>query len=123
MFGDVKNVELFRHRINVLTVDLKDLDEVCNVPAMVLVVIRAYPKELTENMLGLATKVQNVLKEKGYEVMKWEAVDIAFGYKALDLYILIPEEQERGTDDAEEAIKSVDEIDNVDVVYITRLSI
>ncbi|MEM1541349.1 MAG: elongation factor 1-beta [Ignisphaera sp.] len=91
-------------------------------PAMVLAVIRAYPKELMDNMSELVAKVQGVLKEKGYDLLRWEAVDIAFGYKAVDLYVIMPEEQERGTEDAEEAIKSVDEIDNVDVVYVTRIS-
>lgn len=91
-------------------------------PAMVLTVIRAYPKEVIEDLSSLAYKIESNLKEKGYELVKWEAVDIAFGYKALDLYVLIPEEQAGGTEEAEETVKKVEEIDNVDVVYITRVS-
>ena len=92
-------------------------------PANVLVVIRAYPKEVLENLSSLASKLERNLREKGYELIKWEPVDIAFGYKALDLYILMPEESERGTEDVEEIVKNADEIDNVDVVYLTRLGI
>lgn len=91
-------------------------------PAVVLVVIRAYPKELLENFDNLVAEIDTKLKEKGFTLMKWEAAEIAFGYKALDLYIIMPEEQEGGTDIVEETIKSVDVIDNVDVIYLTRLS-
>lgn len=91
-------------------------------PAMVLAVIRAYPKDVIENASDLISRIDSVLKERGFSLAKWESVEIAFGYKALDLYVMMPEETERGTEDAEEAIKSIDEIDNVDVIYITRLS-
>ncbi|MEM4788245.1 MAG: elongation factor 1-beta [Ignisphaera sp.] len=90
--------------------------------AAVLVVIRAYPKELLNNFDDLVTEIDAKLKEKGFTLMKWEASEIAFGYKALDLYIIMPEEQEGGTDIVEETIKSVNAIDNVDVIYLTRLS-
>lgn len=91
-------------------------------PAVVLVVIRAYPKEVIEDFTGLLLKLGSRLQEKGFTLMRWDPVDIAFGYRALDLYIIMPEEQEGGTEVVEEVIKSVEEIDNVDVVYITRLS-
>lgn len=92
-------------------------------PAMVLAVIRAYPKDVIEDISSLASKIELSLKNKGYTLARWEAIDIAFGYKALDLYVMMPEEQEGGTEDVEETIKGVEEIDNVDVVYVTRLSI
>uniref|UniRef100_A0A7C2ZQQ1 Elongation factor 1-beta n=1 Tax=Ignisphaera aggregans TaxID=334771 RepID=A0A7C2ZQQ1_9CREN len=91
-------------------------------PAAVLAVIRAYPKDVINDFTELVTKITRNLSEKGFRLMKWDPVDIAFGYKALDLYIILPEEQEGGTELAEEAIKSLEEIDNVDVIYITRLS-
>lgn len=91
-------------------------------PAVVLAVIRAYPKEVMEDFTGLVLKLGSRLQEKGFTLMKWDPVDIAFGYKALDLYVIMPEEQEGGTETVEEIVKSVEEIDNVDVVYITRLS-
>uniref|UniRef100_A0A7C5XKM9 Elongation factor 1-beta n=1 Tax=Ignisphaera aggregans TaxID=334771 RepID=A0A7C5XKM9_9CREN len=89
----------------------------------VVAVIRVYPKELTENFEPLVNKVRNVIKDKVYELMKWEATDIAFGYKALDLYFLMPEDIDRGTEELEELIKSIEDIDNIDVIYITRIGV
>jgi elongation factor 1-beta len=91
-------------------------------PAVVLVVARAYPKEVLEKFENLVEKIALMLKEKGLTLMRWESIDIAFGYKALDLYVIMPEEQEGGTDILEEALRGIEEIDNVDIVYITRLS-
>lgn len=91
-------------------------------PALVLAVIRAYPKDVIDDVTRLVTKIESALKNRGFTLAKWEVVDIAFGYKAIDLYVIMPEELERGTDDAEEAVKSVEDIDNIDVIYITRLS-
>ncbi len=87
----------------------------------VIAVIRIYPKELTENFEPIVNKVQNVIKNSVYELMKWEAIDIAFGYKALDIYFLMPEDIERGTEELEELIKGIDDVDNIDVVYVTRI--
>jgi translation elongation factor aEF-1 beta len=91
-------------------------------PAVVLVVARAYPKELLEKFDNLIEKIAVTFREKGLTLMRWEPIDIAFGYKALDLYVIMPEEQEGGTDILEETLRNIEEIDNVDIVYITRLS-
>lgn len=89
----------------------------------VIAVIRVYPKELTENFEPLVSKVNNTIKNSVYELMKWEAIDIAFGYKALDLYFLMPEDIERGTEELEELIRGIDDVDNIDVIYVTRIGI
>ncbi|MEL9940286.1 MAG: elongation factor 1-beta [Ignisphaera sp.] len=92
-------------------------------PGNVIVVLRAYPKEVMEDFTKLIEKIQLKVKETVYSLMKWEPVEIAFGYKALDLYFIMPEDIEGGTENLEEIIKSVDDIDNVEVVYITRVGI
>lgn len=89
----------------------------------VVAVIRVYPKELTENFEPLVEKVRNAIKDRVYDLMKWEATDIAFGYKALDLYFIMPEDMERGTEELEELIRSIDDVDNIDVIYITRIGV
>ncbi|MEM1560300.1 MAG: elongation factor 1-beta [Ignisphaera sp.] len=89
----------------------------------VIAVIRVYPKELTENFEPLVSKVNNAIKNSVYELMKWEAIDIAFGYRALDLYFLMPEDIERGTEELEELIRGIDDVDNIDVVYVTRIGV
>ncbi len=87
----------------------------------VVVVIRAYPEGIVENLEGLVRKVEEKLPKERYTLMKWEPVDIAFGYRAIDLYILMPENIEGGTEEVEEIVKSVEGIENIDVVYVSRL--
>uniref|UniRef100_A0A7J2U383 Elongation factor 1-beta n=1 Tax=Ignisphaera aggregans TaxID=334771 RepID=A0A7J2U383_9CREN len=87
----------------------------------VIVVIRAYPKELTEDFTPIVSKINEKIKDTVYALVKSEPVEIAFGYKALELYFVMPEDVEGGTEQLENLVRSVDQIDNVDVVYITRI--
>ncbi len=87
----------------------------------VVVVIRAYPEGVVENLESLVKKVEEKLPKDKYLIMKWEPVDIAFGYRAIDLYIMMPENVEGGTEEVEEIVKSVEGIENIDVVYVSRL--
>jgi len=87
----------------------------------VVVVLRAFPKEVMENLEPVVKKIEEKLPKERYTLMKWEPVDIAFGYRAVDLYVVMPENIEGGTEELEELIKSVDEIDNVEVVYFSRI--
>ena len=87
----------------------------------VIVVLRAYPKELTQDFTPIVEKIREAIKGSFYELLKWEVVEIAFGYKALELYFIMPEDIEGGTEELEQKIKSVEYIDNVDIVYITRI--
>jgi|UniRef100_A0A7J2T9H1 elongation factor 1-beta len=87
----------------------------------VIVVIRAYPKELTEDFTSILTKIHEKIKDTVYVLAKWEPVEIAFGYKALELYFIMPEDIEGGTDQLEDLVRSIEQIDNVDVIYITRI--
>jgi len=90
-------------------------------PGYVVVVIRAYPKEVREDLENIVEKIKQKIGGKAYNIMKWEPVDIAFGYRAIDLYISMPEDMESGTEEIEEIIRSVEDIENVDVVYLTRI--
>lgn len=120
--GDAIDVDQQQLYISAQTVDLKD-PRLVAMAGKVVAVIRVYPKELTENFEPLVNKVRNVIKDKVYELMKWETTDIAFGYKALDIYFLMPEDIDRGTEELEELIKSIEDIDNIDVIYITRIGV
>jgi len=90
--------------------------------AQVLAVLKVYPKDVMENLEPLVRKIESVLPQEKYRIAKWEAMDIAFGYKALMLYVVMPEETEGGTEELEEVVRSVDEVDNVEVEYVTRLA-
>ena len=87
----------------------------------VVAVIRAYPKEVMEDFTELIKKLEEKLPKEKYSIMKWEHVDIAFGYRALDIYFMMPEDIEGGTEELEQIVKGLDEIDNVDVVYVSRI--
>ncbi len=87
----------------------------------VVAVIRAYPKEVMEDFTELIKKLEEKLPKEKYSIMKWEPVDIAFGYRALDIYFMMPEDIEGGTEELEQIVKGLDEIDNVDVVYVSRI--
>ncbi len=92
----------------------------CKMPGYVVAVIRAYPKEVREDLDSIVDKIRQRIGNKAYNIMKWEPIDIAFGYRAIDLYISMPEDI-GGTEEIEEIIKSVEDIENVDIVYITRI--
>lgn len=87
----------------------------------VVAILRAYPRELTENLAEIVNKIKSKIEGTCFDILKWEAVDIAFGYKALDLYFRMPEDMEGGTEALEDVVKSVEEIENVDVLYVTRI--
>jgi len=90
--------------------------------AQVLAVLKVYPKEVMESLEPLVKKIEGVLPKDRYKIAKWEAQDIAFGYKALMLYVLMPEETEGGTEELETLVGKVDGVDNVEVEYVTRLA-
>ncbi len=87
----------------------------------VVAVIRAYPKEVMEDFTQLIKKLEERLPKEKYSIMKWELVDIAFGYRALDIYFMMPEDIEGGTEELEQIVKGLEEIDNVDVIYVSRV--
>ncbi len=88
----------------------------------VVVVVRVYPKEILEKFDDLIRSIEQKLPKERYTITKWEPVDIAFGYRALELYIVMPEMIEGGTEELEEILKSVEGVDNIDVVYVSRIS-
>jgi len=87
----------------------------------VIAVIRAYPKDIVNDFTELVRKLEERLPKDKYSIVKWEPVDIAFGYRALEIYFLMPEELEGGTEELENIVKSIEDIDNVDVVYVSRI--
>lgn len=87
----------------------------------VIAVIRAYPKDIVSDFTELVRKLEERLPKDRYSIVRWEPVDIAFGYRALEIYFLMPEELEGGTEELENIVKSIEDIDNVDVVYVSRI--
>jgi elongation factor 1-beta len=89
--------------------------------ARVAVIMRVLPSSIDVDLGELASKIERVLPE-GYRVESRGEEPIAFGLKALKLVVSMPEETEGGTETLEERIKSLPEVDQVEVEAVHRLS-
>ncbi|ARM75994.1 elongation factor 1-beta [Acidianus manzaensis] len=86
----------------------------------VLVVLKVYPDSDEIDLDQLANTIGGKLPE-GYSVMRKDTEPIAFGLKALVLYIKMPEQTEGGTDTLEEIASNVEGVSHAEVVGVTRL--
>ncbi len=89
--------------------------------AKVLVVAKVFPNGVDLDFNALVDDIRKRLPE-GYDIAKTAEEPIAFGYKALKLYVVIPEETEGGTDTLENILKSHEQIDEVEIEAVHRLS-
>lgn len=91
------------------------------VVAKLLVVLKILPTDINIDLNNLVSKIRESLPE-GYELMKHDVLPIAFGLNALRLYVLMPEEEEGGTEKLEETIKKVEGVSEVEVEMLHRMS-
>jgi len=89
--------------------------------ARVLVIVKILPTDVDVNLDDLARRVAEKLPSE-YEVKGYEVEPIAFGLKALRLYIFMPEEVEGGTEPLERMISEVDGVGQVEVEAVHRIS-
>ncbi|MET1159670.1 MAG: elongation factor 1-beta [Thermoprotei archaeon] len=89
--------------------------------AKVLVIVKVFPEDINIDLTELRSKIEKNLPE-GYEVKAHEEIPIAFGLKALRLYIIMPEIVEGGTETLENAISSVEGVSQVEVEVVHRIS-
>jgi len=89
--------------------------------ARVLVVLKVYPTDIDIDLEALVEKIKGSLPND-YEVKGFEYEPIAFGLKALRLYIYMPENVEGGTDYLENTVASVEGVSQVEVELVHRLS-
>jgi len=89
--------------------------------ARVLVIVKVLPTDVDVNLDDLARKIAEKLPGD-YEVKGYETEPIAFGLKALRLYIFMPEEVEGGTEPLERMISEVDGVSQVEVEAVHRVS-
>ena len=89
--------------------------------ARVLALVKVYPASTDVDLSKLVEKVRQALPQ-GYEVTRHEEEPIAFGLKALRLYILMPEEEEGGTSKVEEILKGVEGVEEVEVEAVHRIA-
>ncbi len=89
--------------------------------ARVAVILRVLPSSIDIDLDALKSKIEGSLPE-GYKVEGSGIEPIAFGLKALKLIISMPEETEGGTEALEERLRSLPEVDQVEIEAVHRLS-
>ncbi|RLG78802.1 MAG: elongation factor 1-beta [Thermoprotei archaeon] len=89
--------------------------------ARVLVVVKVLPEDINIDLGELKDRIGQSLPE-GYEIKGYDVEPIAFGLRALRLYIFMPENVEGGTEPLENAIASVSGVSQVEVEIVHRIS-
>jgi elongation factor 1-beta len=89
--------------------------------AKVLVLLKILPEDINIDLEDLKERIKKALPE-GYEVKGYDIEPIAFGLKALRLYVTIPEETEGGTEPLERIVSSVEGVSQVEVEAVHRIT-
>ncbi len=89
--------------------------------ARVLVVMRILPDDVNIDLEELKERIRNSLPE-GYEIARHDIEPIAFGLKALRLYIIMPEQTEGGTEPLERLVNGVEGVSQAEVEIVHRLT-
>lgn len=88
--------------------------------ARVLVVMKILPEDINVNLEELKERIKAILPS-GYELARHEIEPIAFGLKALRVYIVMPEVTEGGTEPLEKLVSSIEGVSQVEVEVVHRL--
>ena len=86
----------------------------------VMGVLKVFPEGDETDLEKVANDLVSKLPE-GYKLVRKETEPIAFGLKALVVYVSMPEKTEGGTDTLEELASSIEGVSHAEVVGITRL--
>lgn len=89
--------------------------------ARVLVVMKILPEDINIDLEELKDRIKEKMPE-GYELARYEIEPIAFGLKALRIYVVMPEVTEGGTEPLEKIVSSIDGVSQVEVEVVHRLS-
>ncbi len=89
--------------------------------ARVLVVMKILPEDINIELEELKERIRAKLPE-GYEIARYDIEPIAFGLKALRLYIIMPEQIEGGTEPLEKLVNSVEGVSQAEVEIVHRLT-
>lgn len=89
--------------------------------ARVLVIVKVLPSDINIDLNELKKKIENELSEN-YEIKGYDIEPIAFGLKALRLYVFMPENIEGGTEPLEKMIEKVEGVSQVEVETVHRIT-
>ena len=88
--------------------------------AKVLVTLKVLPEDVETDLSAIVEEVRKRLP-KDYELLSSGEEPIAFGLKALKLYVAIPEMTAGGTENLEEIVRSIKGVSQVEVEMVTRM--
>lgn len=89
--------------------------------AKVMVAVRVFPTDAETDRKALADAIRRVLPPEVVAIRIGEEA-LAFGYTALRVYVVMPEETEGGTERLEELLRSVEGVGDVEVLSVSRLT-
>jgi len=116
----VINAGSYRFHTRVQYAGLKGLERGV-IMARVLVVLKVLPTDVDIDLDDLRRRIAEKLPVD-YELKGYDIEPIAFGLKALRLYIFMPENIEGGTEPLENLIQNVDGVGQVEVEVVHRIS-
>lgn len=89
--------------------------------AKVLISVKVFPSDAEIDRKMLSDKIRQFLP-KEFEAIRIREEPLAFGYTALKVHVIMPEELEGGTDKLEGILKSIEGIDDIEIEAVTRLT-
>jgi len=87
--------------------------------AKVLALIKVFPNDANIDLSALKSRIQSALPT-GFTVQKFDEEPVAFGLVALIAHVILPEDAAGTMDKAEEAIRSVDQVSEIEVLRVGR---
>jgi len=88
--------------------------------AKVLASIKVFPADVSVSLEGLKSEIKSHLPAET-SVYKFEEEPVAFGLVALIAHILLPEEKSGAMDEIEQALKSMKNISEIQVLMVRRV--
>ena len=88
--------------------------------ARVLASIKIFPNDANIDLNALKARIQASLPA-GSTVQKFEEEPVAFGLVSLIAYVVLPEDAAGQMDKVEEAIRSVDQVSQIEVLRMGRV--
>lgn len=88
--------------------------------ARVLASIKIFPNDANIDLNSLKARIQSSLPA-GSTVQKFEEEPVAFGLVALIASVILPEDAAGHMEQVEEAIRSVDQVSQIEVLRVGRV--
>jgi elongation factor 1-beta len=88
----------------------------------VIAVVKVFPEGDEVSLDDILNQINQKLPKDKYSIVKTDTEPIAFGLKALVLFVQMPEELEGGTDELESLINEISGVSHAEVESVSRLS-